>query len=132
MSDKLEEWAQEFKELHGEQITTRLKRLIKKNTTLLLQTIKDKDIDFGEFADDVNHRIARISFLKRTLRAMLSDDLTHYKDWLTACIREGYKQEHPDDMVSVQMILEKYDNSRTIRIHKIKGILLRKITKYSS
>jgi hypothetical protein len=118
MSDKLEEWAQEFKDSYGQQVTTRLKRQIKLNTTALIRTIKDKEIDFGSFADEVNHRIARISFLKRTLRG--------------ACIKEGYKAEHPDEQKAIPSFLEKYDSSRSIRLRKLKGILLRKISKYSS
>ncbi len=132
MSDKLEEWAQEFKDSHGQQVTTRLKRQIRKNTKALLRTIKDKEIDFGEFADEVNHRIARISFLKRALTGMLSDDLSQYRDWLRACIKEGYAQQHPNDETSLRMFLEKYDSTREVRLRKLKGILLRKLDKYSS
>lgn len=132
MSDKLEEWAQEFKDSYGQQVTTRLKRQIKLNTTALIRTIKDKEIDFGSFADEVNHRIARISFLKRTLRGMLSEDLSTYKDWLRACIKEGYKAEDPNHEKAIPLFLEKYDSTRNVRLRKLKGILLRKISKYSS
>lgn len=132
MSDLLDQWAQELKDTYGDQITSKIKSQIKLNTAALIRTIKNKEIDFGEFSEDINSRIARISYLRRVLKSMLSDDLESYKDYLRASIKEGYKQEHPDDRVSLQTFLEKYDSTRTIRLKKLKGILLGKLNKYSS
>lgn len=132
MSDKLDQWAQELKDAYGDCITRKIKRQIKLNTTALIHTIKNKDIDFGAFTEEVNARIARISYLKRVLRSMLSDELDAYRDYLRACIKEGYKAEDPDDERSIHLFLEKYDSTREVRIRKVKGILLRKISKYSS
>jgi hypothetical protein len=132
MSNLLDEWAQELKDTYGEQITSKIKRQIKRNTTALIHTIKNKEIDFGEFTEEINMYIARISYLKRVLRSMLSEDLEVYQDYLRACIKEAYKTEHTCDETSLMAVLEKYDRTRAIRLRKLKGILLRKISKYSS
>ena len=120
MSDLLDQWAQELKDTYGDKITAKLKRQIKLNTTALIHTIKNKDIDFGEFTEEINMYIARISYLKRVLRSMLSDELDPYKDYLRACIKEAYKQEHPDDEMSLRIVLEKYNSTRSVRIRKLR------------
>jgi len=132
MSNKLDEWAQELKDSYGEQIITRLKRQIKKNTIILIQMIKNKEISFGEFSEEVNHKIATISYLKRVLKGMLSEDLIEYKDYLRACINEGYKLKYVDESKALYDFLQRYNNTRSTRLRRIKGILLKKISKYSS
>ena len=128
----LEEWAQELKDSYDEQITTRLKRQIKKNTISLLRTIRNKEIGSGEFSEEVTRRIATISYLKRVLRSMLSDDLKEYKNYLRVCIKEGYPLKLIDETDALYDFLARHNNARPSRMKKIKGILLQKISKYSS
>ena len=125
----LDEWAQELKDSYGEQITTKIKTQIKKITRDAGRLIRSKDIDLDVYADDITRCIANISYCKRVLRSMLSDDLQSYKDYLKTCIKQSYSldSEEPEEILT---FLIKYDKTRKIRLKKIKGCLIKKFSKY--
>ena len=125
----LDEWAQELKDSYGEQITKKIKTQIKKITRDAGRLIRSKDIDLDVDADDITRCIANISYCKRVLRSMLSDDLRSYKDYLKTCIKQSYSldSEEPDEILA---FLIKYNKTRKIRLKKIKGCLIKKFSKY--
>ena len=125
----LDEWAQELKDSHGKQITKKIKTQIKKITRDAGRLIRSKDIDLDVYADDITRCIANISYCKRVLRSMLSDDLQSYKDYLKTCIKQSYSldSEEPEEILA---FLIKYDKTRKIRMKKIKGCLIKKFSKY--
>ena len=124
----LDEWAQELKDSYGEQITKKIKTQIKKITRDAGRLIRSKDIDLDVYADDITRCIANISYCKRVLRSMLSDDLRSYKDYLKTCIKQSYSldSEEPDEILA---FLIKYNKTRKIRLKKIKGCLINKFSK---
>lgn len=127
--DLLDVWAQELKDLYGEQITKKIKTQIKAITRTLGRHIRSKDIGLDSFADDIMRCIASISYSKRVLHSMLSDDTKSYKDYLKTCIKQSYSLKS-DDPEEIYAFLVKYNNTRNIRLKKIKGCLIKKFSKY--
>jgi len=128
-NDLLDEWAQELKDSHREQITKKIKTQIKKITRDAGRLIRSKDIDLDVYADDITRCIANISYCKRVLRSMLSDDLHSYKDYLKTCIKQSYSLDSEEPQAILTFLI-KYDKTRKIRLKKIKGCLIKKFSKY--
>lgn len=129
MTALFDEWTEDFRAKYHEQVVAKIKRRIKTQTADLIRLVKSKDIDVGEFADQVNEIIARISHLKRVLQSILSGDIRYYKDYLETCIRQTYTV-NDYEIDHIESFCVKYNNTREVRLRKLKGCFLKKFSKY--
>ena len=129
MSDLLDEWAEAFRDQYHEQIETKCKRQIKKRTTDLIRLVKNKNIDVGDFADEVMFLIARISHLKAILQSSLAGDTKCYKDYLKTLIKQSYTVRD-DNPFYIENFCKKYNKTRDVRLKRLKGAFLKNLSKY--
>lgn len=129
MTTLFDEWAEEFRANYHDDLVALIKRRIKTQTQDLVRLVKNKEIDVGDFADQVLRKIATISQMKRVLQSILSGDIRYYKDYLTTCITQTYAV-NDSDRDYIEKFCTKYNDTRDVRMKKLKGCFFKKFAKY--